>query len=221
MDHRTLACATAFAVVCGLLSGCSSGDPSRGEGAQTLPSQVIDGRRVDPALDRHLDKTPPRKPTGLRLRRVEWTYDCMECHRLLKPRWHHQPLQGEHRDLELRHGANRFCLNCHHPTNRNVFVDYDGSEIPPSDVVRLCAKCHGPTYRDWKVGVHGRRNGYWNTAMGPQTRLSCIECHDPHAPRFQSIPPMPGPHYPVRAPGALDSPGAADSPPGAAEGGAK
>ena len=54
------------------------------------------------------------------------------------------------------HGNNRFCLNCHHPTNRKAFVDYDGSEIAEADVVLLCAKCHGPTYRDWQAGVHGR-----------------------------------------------------------------
>jgi len=205
MDHCTLLCAAALLGGYLLLSGCSAERSPSGAGSPekgTTSSTVIDGTKLVPEKDSHLDKTPPRKPTGLVLRRVGWTYDCMECHRLLKARWHHEPLQGEHQSLVLDHGANRFCLNCHHPTNRNAFVDYDGSEIAQEDVVMLCAKCHGPTYRDWKTGVHGRRNGYWNAAMGPQTRLICIQCHNPHSPRFKPMKPLPGPHYPLRAAGA-------------------
>jgi len=133
--------------------------------------------------DTYLDKDPPRQTVGLNLVKMGWTYDCMECHRSLDPKWHYDHPMVEHESIHLNHGNNRFCLNCHHPTNRNAFVDYDGSEIPEADVVLLCAKCHGPTYRDWRAGAHGRRNGYWNTASGPQTRLKCIQCHNPqHAP---------------------------------------
>ena len=79
--------------------------------------------------DRHLDKAPPRQTKGLDLVKLGWTYNCMECHKLLKARWTYDRPMVEHRDITLRHGNNRFCLNCHHPTNRNAFVDYDGSEI--------------------------------------------------------------------------------------------
>jgi hypothetical protein len=121
---------------------------------------------------------------------------------MLTAKWHYDRPMVEHERIKLDHGNNRFCLNCHHPTNRNAFVDYDGAEIREADVVLLCAKCHGPTYRDWKAGAHGRRNGYWNTSIGPQTRLRCIECHDPHQPAFKQMKPLPPPRYPARAPGA-------------------
>lgn len=149
--------------------------------------------------DKHLDKEPPRATRGLDLVKLGWTYNCMECHRLLQPKWHHDRPMVEHQDIKLAHGENRFCLNCHHPTNRNAFVDYDGTEIPEADVVRLCAKCHGTTYRDWQAGVHGRRNGHWDTAAGPRSQLRCIQCHDPHAPKFPSMKPLAPPTYPPRA----------------------
>ena len=149
--------------------------------------------------DVHLDKTPPRRTTGLDLVKMGWTYDCMECHRFLEAQWHHDAPMVEHQQIKLKHGNNRFCLNCHHPTNRNAFVDYDGSEIPEGGVVQLCAKCHGPTYRDWDAGVHGRENGFWDVNRGPRTKLLCIQCHDPHAPGFQPMKPLPAPTYPRRA----------------------
>ena len=149
--------------------------------------------------DTHLDKTPPRNTVGLDLLRNGWTYNCMECHKLFPARWHYDRPLNEHKDIKLDHGNNRFCLNCHNPTNRTAFVDYDGAEIPEADVVLLCAKCHGPTYRDWKAGVHGRQNGYWNTSMGPKTKLRCIQCHDPHSPKFQPVKPLAPLRYPTRA----------------------
>lgn len=150
--------------------------------------------------DTHLDKTPPRKTKGLDLVKSGWTYNCMECHKLFASRWHYEPGQlNEHKDVKLQHGNNRYCLNCHHPENRNAFVDYDGAEIAQADVVLLCAKCHGTTYRDWKAGVHGRQNGFWNESMGTKTKLKCIQCHDPHHPAFQSMKPMAPLTYPPRA----------------------
>lgn len=152
--------------------------------------------------DTHLDKSPPRETKGLDLVKMGWTYNCMECHKLLKARWTYDRPLTEHKDIVLNHGNNRFCLNCHHPTDRNAFVDYNNSEIKQEDVVLLCAKCHGPTYRDWQAGVHGRQNGYWNQQMGESTKLRCIQCHDPHHPTFQSMKPLPPLRYPARAAGS-------------------
>jgi hypothetical protein len=152
------------------------------------------------AEDTHLDKAPPRQTKGLDLVKAGWTYNCMECHRLLPARWHYDTQRpfNEHKGIQLEHGNNRFCLNCHHPTNRNAFVDYDGAEIAEQDVVLLCAKCHGTTYRDWEAGVHGRQNGFWKAEAGPRTKLRCIQCHDPHSPKFQAMTPLAPLRYPSR-----------------------
>jgi hypothetical protein len=149
--------------------------------------------------DTHLDKTPPRATLGLDLVKSGWTYNCMECHKLFPARWHYDDRPfNEHKNIQLDHGNNRFCLNCHHPTNRNAFVDYDGAEIPQADVVKLCAKCHGTIYRDWQAGVHGRENGFWNASLGSKTKLKCIQCHDPHSPKFKAMKPLPPLRYPPR-----------------------
>jgi len=146
-----------------------------------------------------LDKTPPRRTKGLDLVKAGWTYNCMECHKLFPARWHYDDRPfNEHKDVKLEHGNNRFCLNCHHPTNRNAFVDYDGAEIAQADVVKLCAKCHGTIYRDWEAGVHGRQNGFWKAELGDKTKLRCIQCHDPHSPKFKPMQPLAPLRYPPR-----------------------
>jgi hypothetical protein len=155
--------------------------------------------KVGLLTDTHLDKTPPRQTKGLDLVKMGWTYNCMECHKLFPARWHYDDRPfNEHKDVKLQHGVNRFCLNCHHPANRNAFVDYDGAEILQSDVVKLCAKCHGTIYRDWQAGVHGRQNGFWNAQLGEKTKLRCIQCHDPHHPAFQDMKPLAPLRYPPR-----------------------
>ena len=141
------------------------------------------------------DPTPVRQPV-LRptIQLAGFTFECTECHGFFpSPSETLRPLT-QHRHIERKHGINNRCFNCHHRQHRNAFVDDKGAPIPYDEPQELCAKCHGPVYRDWTHGVHGRTNGYWNTSMGPMERRKCVECHDPHAPAFGSMPPAPGPH---------------------------
>ncbi len=184
---------------------CAAGEPSPATAAvpPNLPVVARPPAEQPPTglpSDTHLDKTPPRRTVGLDLVRNGWTYNCMECHKLFPAKWHYDRPLNEHKHIVLDHGNNRYCLNCHHPANRNAFVDYDGGEIAQADVVQLCAKCHGPIYRDWQAGVHGRANGFWNAELGGKTRLRCIQCHDPHSPKFKPMKPLPPLQYPPRAP---------------------
>ncbi len=151
--------------------------------------------------DKHLDKTPPRTETGLVFKKLDWDYACMECHKHVDdPTDFQREMEVEHDNIVLEHGNNRYCLNCHHDTQRDQYVDYDGAIIAKENHTLLCAKCHGPKHRDWKAGVHGRQNGYWDESKGPKVKLNCIQCHDPHKPTFAPIKPMPPLHYPKRAP---------------------
>jgi hypothetical protein len=196
------------AIALGLLTAagwcdCGAGEASAGPATVlTLPVVARPAAEQPPTglpSDTHLDKTPPRRTVGLDLVRNGWTYNCMECHKLFPAKWHYDRAMNEHKEVGLDHGNNRYCLNCHHPTNRNAFVDYDGGEIAQSEVVQLCAKCHGTIYRDWQAGVHGRANGFWNAEMGSKTKLRCIQCHDPHSPKFKAMKPLPPLQYPLRA----------------------
>lgn len=129
----------------------------------------------------------------LRLRRDGFVYKCSECHRTFKSPLERRVLVAEHTGLKLDHGQNDYCLNCHHKTNRDAYAAHDGSEIPSDRPAKLCGKCHGLVYRDWLEGAHGRLHGFWDRNRGMQSRLLCIQCHDPHAPKFPKLSPMPGP----------------------------
>jgi nitrate reductase cytochrome c-type subunit len=54
----------------------------------------------------------------------------------------------------------------------------------------LCAQCHGPQARDFQHGAHGGMTGYWDLSKGPRRRNSCIDCHDPHAPKYPAVMPV-------------------------------
>lgn len=134
---------------------------------------------------------------SLRLRREPFfEYTCNECHRVFGTVESRKVRIAEHVDLKLNHGNNDNCMNCHHKTNRNAYVTSDGNEIPSNRPEILCSKCHGIVYRDWKIGVHGRVTGSWNSDKKGWHLLVCTECHDPHDPGFPQLTPMSGPAIP-------------------------
>ena len=82
--------------------------------------------------------------------------------------------------LNLQHGRGAiWCLDCHHPTQRNKLIDNFGNPISFNEPQKLCGKCHGDIYRDWRDGIHGKRIGEW-ASNGKQRWFVCTECHNPH-----------------------------------------
>ncbi len=100
-----------------------------------------------------------------------------------------------HRNIQLNHGGVRvWCLDCHHPDNRNYLLPLsDGRLINFEQSYLLCGKCHGTKYRDWRYGIHGKRTGNWN---GEKNYFLCTNCHNPHTPKFKPLEPMPPPNKP-------------------------
>lgn len=159
------------------------------------------------------DPTPVRQPKLVPQYVVAgFTYNCSDCHDVLPSPRETDRVLTQHTEIVLKHGINTRCFNCHHRTNRDAFVDDLGQEIPWDQPQLLCAKCHGPVYRDWQHGSHGRTNGYWDPAQGPQSRRKCIECHDPHQPPFPPMRPAPGPDTLRMGPQDRDEHGEADNP---------
>jgi len=118
---------------------------------------------------------------------------CQECHKLFESPPETTRRLTQHQHIVLNHGLNDRCFNCHDRGNRNRLVLHSGETIPYSEVERLCAKCHGPTYRDWQMQIHGRTDGHWNPEAGWRDKLTCTQCHDPHAPAFGKMSAWPGP----------------------------
>jgi hypothetical protein len=121
-------------------------------------------------------------------------FPCSECHKEMKPNPARRELKDEHTGIVLNHAqGQRWCLDCHDISNRDKLRLVSGEKIGFDESFRLCGQCHGDKYRDWKVGVHGKRTGMWN---GEKQYLLCVHCHNPHDPRYKPIPPMPPPTRP-------------------------
>lgn len=155
----------------------------------SAPAPAPSATTSDQPPDEHLEVGPPPFSEGV--------YPCTFCHDdTLKPNPKRRAVE-DHEDVVLKHFAlqDRWCLDCHDTNNRDVLHLASGEPLPFDESYRLCGQCHGEKYRDWRVGVHGRRTGQWN---GQKGYLLCVNCHSPHEPRFKSMPPKAAPHRPVR-----------------------
>jgi formate-dependent nitrite reductase cytochrome c552 subunit len=122
-----------------------------------------------------------------------FNYRCNECHRIFDRAVNKDVLIAEHTDIQLDHGANSKCFNCHNPDDLETLRDYEGTLVDFQASEQLCRSCHGPKYRDWVAGAHGRPNGYWDPTKGDSVKATCVQCHDPHSPAFKPIAPAPAP----------------------------
>jgi hypothetical protein len=117
----------------------------------------------------------------------EGVFPCSECHDPDdEPRTKRRKLK--HHDEQQRvfsHDAeHRWCLDCHDARKRDFLHLTNGDLVPFTESYRLCGQCHGDKFRDWRAGVHGKRVGRWD---GRKTYFLCVNCHNPHAPRFQGV----------------------------------
>lgn len=120
-------------------------------------------------------------------------YPCMDCHANFAPNPVRRKLVEWHDDISamFNHDSeNRWCLDCHDLNNRNFLRLASGKLLDFKESYKLCGQCHGEKYRDWKVGVHGKRTGDWS---GKKEYLLCVSCHNPHSPKFPELTPEPPP----------------------------
>ena len=122
-------------------------------------------------------------------------FPCSECHEDIEPNPERRELE-EHTEIAetFDHAKEqRWCLDCHNANDRDKLRLVNNKLISFEESYFLCGQCHGTIFRDWKVGVHGRRTGEWN---GKKTYRLCVHCHNPHNPRFKPIKPLPPPIKP-------------------------
>jgi hypothetical protein len=192
---RCTACAWAAALAAATgATGCHGGDA---DGASDAPAVFVRVPAVSstvPGAQRStttlVEVPPPPFSEGV--------FPCSECHALpdLPPNRVRRALVDAHDDIVLAHDAeHRWCLDCHDATDRDSLHLASGDLVPFAQSYTLCGQCHGEKARDWRAGVHGRRTGFWN---GRKEYLLCVHCHDPHAPRFKALAPMPAPLRPER-----------------------
>lgn len=123
-------------------------------------------------------------------------FPCSDCHAGMTPDFNRRELRDEHAAIVLQHTAGQlWCLDCHQALNRDNLRLANGESIPFTASYRLCGQCHGEKLRNWQSGLHGKRTGHWN---GEKVALLCTHCHDPHAPKFKALKPLPPPERPGR-----------------------
>ncbi len=120
------------------------------------------------------------------------TTSCSTCHSTTTPnldRNSAEDLIQAHAGLNYQHGK-LTCLSCHNAKDYDTLHLADGRSVAFPDVMKLCAQCHGTAMRDYEHGSHGGMNGYWDLSQGPRVRNNCINCHDPHLPKFPLVRPV-------------------------------
>ncbi|MEK7415371.1 MAG: hypothetical protein AAB263_18850 [Planctomycetota bacterium] len=161
-----------------------TGDP-RQPAPQTSPAKH--------AVQLRAHTEPPRVLTGVTDQSGRpATIACGTCHATRKPDAEIRTLTVFHQDLKFVHG-NSSCLSCHDSSDYDRLHLADGRKVAFVDSLQLCSQCHGPQRRDWDKGAHGGMNGYWDLSKGGRVRNTCIQCHDPHVPKYQGVIPMPPP----------------------------
>ncbi len=181
----------AFCLLAGLISvlvACRPDESEKAAPAQEPPPELVAKTSQEPEA---FPVPPPPFSEGV--------FPCSDCHEKGDPGdTERRPLELAHTEIVLHHDEqNRWCLDCHDATDRDQLHLASGAPVSFKESYRLCGQCHGDKYRDWKVGVHGRRTGNWN---GRKEYLLCVNCHDAHSPHFKPLKPKPAPHKPVRTP---------------------
>ena len=113
------------------------------------------------------------------------SFACTECH--TKPLSQLQSNKGKkaHWDIKLNHANTNTmnCVTCHDGNNMYNLKSLTGNSIDFNNSYNLCNQCHTKQFEDWKGGAHGKRLGGW---APPRASMTCVNCHNPHQPHFES-----------------------------------
>ncbi len=167
-----------------ILSGCNNGNPKP---ETTTNLKEIQAKEQTSHGDSNTEIAVEAPPF------TEGIFPCSDCHSEMEPNPERRTLVDMHDDISAifdHDSENRWCLDCHDLNNRDSLRLASGRLLDFKESYKLCGQCHGEKLRDWKVGVHGKRTGYWN---GKKEYLLCVHCHNPHSPRFKKLTPEPPP----------------------------
>ena len=171
-----------FALYCVLIFGCKNNESDLAEIFKVNDEKTEIAKSVK--TEEYAVEAPPFS---------DGIFPCTDCHANIKPNpvkrvlvdWHTEISEMFNHDSE-----NRWCLDCHDLNNRDSLKLASGKLLDFKESYKLCGQCHGEKLRDWKVGVHGKRMGEWN---GKKEYLLCVNCHNPHSPKFVELTPDPPP----------------------------
>lgn len=101
------------------------------------------------------------------------TETCSSCHAEIAKKWQ---LTTHRRTLFNKDVSKQGCESCHGPGADHVAGGGDKSKIirfkdlSPKESSGICKKCHNQA-----------ATTLWDTSMHARSKVSCIQCHDPHS----------------------------------------
>ncbi len=112
-------------------------------------------------------------------------YACTECHSKSLNQLQSNTGKKAHWDITINHADTNTmnCVTCHDSTNLNDLTSLTGTKIDFNKSYKLCSQCHTSQFEDWKGGAHGKKIGGW---APPRASMTCVNCHNPHKPHFES-----------------------------------
>lgn len=112
-------------------------------------------------------------------------YACTECHTSSLNKLQSNTGKKAHWDITIKHADTNTmnCLTCHNSENLDELKSLTGKKIDFNKSYNLCSQCHTRQFEDWKGGAHGKKIGGW---APPRASLTCVNCHNPHKPHFES-----------------------------------
>lgn len=113
------------------------------------------------------------------------SYACTACHSKPLEELQSLDIKKAHWDIKLNHANTNImnCVTCHNPNNMDNLKSLTGTNIDFNHSYNLCNQCHSKQFEDWKGGAHGKRVAGW---APPRASLTCVNCHNPHKPHFES-----------------------------------
>ena len=113
------------------------------------------------------------------------SYACTECHTKPLADMNSIGLKKAHWDIKLDHANLKTmnCITCHNGDDMDHLKSLTDTKIDFNSSYILCSQCHTKQFKDWTGGAHGKQMGGW---APPRTAMTCVNCHNPHKPYFQS-----------------------------------
>ncbi len=113
------------------------------------------------------------------------SYACSECHSKPLSEMQSGDLKKAHWNIKMDHADDLTmnCITCHNGSDMDQLRSLTMKTIDFDQSYQLCSQCHTKQYTDWVGGAHGKRIGGW---APPRASMTCVNCHDPHKPHFES-----------------------------------
>lgn len=113
------------------------------------------------------------------------SYTCTECHTKPLAQMQSKDIKKAHWDIKINHANENTmnCITCHNGNDIDNLNSITGHSIDFDKSYQLCSQCHQKQFKDWTGGAHGKRIASW---APPRASMTCVNCHNPHEPHFES-----------------------------------